>query len=391
MSRQPYLLLVHCGQPADTDLLALPFVRRGWQVEHSDLTAFAGLMPPWKNCGTVVVDVRCGCLDAATAFLQSWAVHAPSVPLLAVTVSDGDVTTLLTAGAWDVVPNPVTRPVLYAHRAHMALERMTLLPQPNGNEHVVGGASTCQQAIAESVQRSRAQLLANMSHELRTPLNGILGLSELLLASPVNQEQTECLEMIRKAGGDLLTLINNMLDMSQLEEGAVALRADRFSLRNTLRDSIAVLDPQARWKNLHFNWFVADDVPDALVGDAIRLRQVVENLVANAIRNTEEGEVRLQVTRQEHCTENGRNLYRLAFRVRDTGAGIPPELLDAVLEPFVLGEEVLTKRRSGAGLGLGIAQRIAQLFGGTITVNSRIGVGSEFCFSCLLPAATHLP
>ncbi|WP_051445213.1 PAS domain S-box protein [Desulfocurvus vexinensis] len=242
---------------------------------------------------------------------------------------------------------------------------------------------------AERASRIKNEFLANMSHEVRTPLNGILGMAELTLLTTLTGEQRENLEMIRESGRNLLAILNDLLDISRIEAGRMALEASRFSLRNVLRAVEATYRRQAEAKGLALEFDVAGPGMDDLLGDGGRIRQVLSNLVGNALKFTPAGSVRVSAWLLDTPPGTAR---RLLFRVRDTGVGIPAELLDMMFEPFTQADGSFTRRYSGTGLGLGIVRRLVRLMGGVIDVDSEPGQGTAVWFTVpLRPGGAAAP
>jgi PAS domain S-box-containing protein len=230
---------------------------------------------------------------------------------------------------------------------------------------------------AEAHSRSKSDFLANISHEIRTPLNGIIGITDLLLGSVREREQREYLELIQNSSDSLLNLINEILDFSKIESGKIQLQSKRFSLRDSIGDTIRSLAVRAHTKGLELCMTIAPQVPDQIVGDLDRLRQILVNLVGNAIKFTHEGEVDFQV--QQVLTQNHRTT--LQFSVRDTGIGIPEEKFAAIFREFEQVDTSSTRKYGGTGLGLAIAAKLVELMGGTLQVESQLGQGSRFWFT----------
>jgi PAS domain S-box-containing protein len=230
---------------------------------------------------------------------------------------------------------------------------------------------------AEDASHAKGEFLANISHEVRTPMNAIIGMTELALATHITREQREYLSAIQSSADALLKLINDLLDLSKIEARKLQLDRVGFRLRDTLEDTIRVLALRAHQKGLELVSHIHPDVPDALVGDSLRLRQIVVNLVGNAIKFTEHGEVVLRVERAS--LRNGS--VELRFAVADTGIGIPAEKQGVIFEAFSQADNTTTRRYGGTGLGLTISAQLVELMGGTISVESQPGRGSIFHFT----------
>ncbi|MCP4656067.1 MAG: response regulator [bacterium] len=264
--------------------------------------------------------------------------------------------------------------------------------------------------VAEAASRAKSVFLANMSHEIRTPMNGVLGMATLLLKTPLSATQRQYLETIRISGQALLTILNDILDFSKIEAGKFKIEARPFDLRACIESVLDLMAPAATQKGLELAYWIEDGTPETFTGDSARTRQILVNLVSNAVKFTAAGEILVTVSTTPHLSPSGgtphlspsggtphlspsggtradAERHTLCFTVRDTGPGIPADQLEKLFQPFSQADVSTTRRHGGTGLGLAICKRLCTLMGGDVWVDSTPGEGSSFRFTLLGPAS----
>ena len=239
---------------------------------------------------------------------------------------------------------------------------------------------------AHAANEAKSEFLANMSHEIRTPMNGVLGMATLMGTTPLTPEQREHLDIIHKSGDSLLEIINQILDFSKIESRHIDIENEPFDLRDCIEDVLDVLAPSAAQKGLDIAYWMKPGTPETIIGDRMRTRQVLVNLVGNGIKFTEEGDVVVSISTERHV--NG--MQEILFQVADHGQGIPADKLDRLFKPFSQVDTSASRRFEGTGLGLAISKRLVELMGGKIWVESEEDEGSTFRFTILAQAAEGL-
>ena len=314
--------------------------------------------------------------------------YLPVILVSAIIYSDLHIIKGIETGAVDFIPKPIIPDILkgkvrifldlYLQRKKLN-DLLTQLEEANLNLKVAKGK-------AEVATHTKSMFLANMSHEIRTPLNGVIGLSKLLKKTPLNDEQKELLDIITISGENLLLIINDILDFSKIESGQVQLEIIDFEFKTLVNNVYQLMKFKAREKGISLNCFISDEIPAFLMGDPLRISQILMNLVNNAIKFTHKGSVDIHI---ELIGRNGQNIW-LLFKVSDTGIGITEEGKQLLFKEFSQTESSISREYGGTGLGLAISKNLVLMMNGEIGVHSQLGQGSEFWFKLPLKESMNL-
>ena len=311
--------------------------------------------------------------------------YLPVIFVSAIHQSDLNIIKGIETGAVDFIPKPIIPDILkgkvqvfmdlYLQREKL---RYLLAEMEETNLNLKIAKSN-----AEVASRTKSMFLANMTHEIRTPLNGVIGLSKLLQKTQLNSDQQELLDIITTSGENLLQIVNDILDFSKIESGQIQLEIINFDLHNLLNNVYQLLKPKAVENGIDFVYQISNEIPAMMIGDQLRISQILINLVNNAIKFTRNGRVDITV----ELIERNKDFMRLIFRIKDTGIGISDEGKLMLFKEFSQSENSISRKYGGTGLGLAICKNLVNLMGGEIGVESEIAKGSEFWFRIPLKEA----
>lgn len=342
----------------------------------------------------VLLDVQMPDMDGfETAELMRGHPKTRGLPIIFVTAGEKSIRNLFKgyeSGAVDYIYKPIDPVILRSkvrifcelYRQRRAIERHERLLE----QQVAERTRELRQALqlAEASSKAKSEFLANTSHEIRTPMTAIQSAIDLLHTDGLSDEQQQYLGMISTAANNLLILLDNILDLSEIEAGRIAIDSRCFSLRTCLEEVVATQVGRIREKQLDFMFEINRQVPDAVCGDSLRLKQIVFNLLGNAIKFTQSGEIALRVS----ALSRSEGAIILQLQIQDTGVGIGREARERIFRPFEQADASMTRRFGGAGLGLAICQRLTRLMGGEIQVESVEGTGSTFTVSLPMKIGT---
>jgi signal transduction histidine kinase len=368
----------------------------GWSVEEAEngreaLAAFQRLHPD-----AVLLDVMMPEMDGfmACAALRKLP-GGEHTPVLIMTGLDdyNSITKAYDAGATDFLTKPLNG-LLLTHRVRYMVRASRVLQELRASQASL--AHACDAALHGT--RLKSEFLATVSHEIRTPMNGILGMTDWLLDTHLTPEQRDCADTIRTSGDALLSIINDILDFSNIDAGKLQLEESNFDMHRLLEDVVGLFRERARGKGVTLSCLIQTQLPIWLHGDPVRLRQILNNLLGNAVKFTERGEIVVRAEVEEnlgrknpidsglpatlaHVTGRTGQTISVRFSVSDTGIGITPEACTRIFQPFMQADGSTTRQHGGTGLGLAICQQLVECMGGFIGVDSMPGRGSVFRFT----------